>query len=68
MKSKKSDSSKHKLKKTREEESDTDDSDYIEGKEDDNEISPKQMSIILSMGGGGGMDFGMTVDEEYEQL
>jgi len=60
-------SSKSKNKKTKkeEEEDESDDSDYVEGED---EVSPKQMSIILSMGGGGGMDFGMSVDEEYEQL
>ena len=55
---------KSKNKKNKDDD-DSDDSDYVEGEEG---ISPKQMSIILSMGGGGGMDFGMTVDEEYEQL
>ena len=58
---------KHKKTKKNENNDDDDDSadsDYLEGEE----VSPKQMSIILSMGGGGGMDFGMSVDEEYEQL
>ena len=55
------------VKPKKKEDSDSDDSDYVEGEEHEG-VSPKQMSIILSMGGGGGMDFGMTVDEEYEQL
>ena len=54
---------KNKKSKKEEEEDDSDDSEYVEGED---EISPKQMSIILSMGGG--MDIGMSVDEEYEQL
>jgi len=54
---------KNKKSKKEEEEDDSDDSEYVE---DEDEISPKQMSIILSMGGG--MDMGMSVDEEYEQL
>jgi len=61
---KESSSLKIKNKKSKkEEEDDSDDSEYVEGED---EISPKQMSIILSMGGG--MDMGMSVDEEYEQL
>jgi hypothetical protein len=61
---------KHKSKKVVEEEeddSDSDDSDYIEKDDEDEEITPKQLNFILSMGGGA-MDMGMTVDEEYEQL